>query len=237
VAATFHHTKSKYRPDGSLIWTTWAELLKWFGNKGITGMALGKKQHGFTLIELLVVMTLMIIMYITLASSWSSSWQKKQKVICQKNLQTLYASLRLYAQEHDGAFPSIDGATTSEQPLELLIPQYSSRTDIFICPGTKDDPLPQAQPFGKNKISYAYYMGTHLDQGAGQPLVTDKQVDTGPKLGGKPAFSTDGKPPGNNHNKYGGNILFCDGHIESVSNSPTNELPVKPGITLLNPRP
>jgi prepilin-type processing-associated H-X9-DG protein len=200
-------------------------------------MALDKRQTGFTLIELLVVMVLMIIMYFALASSWSSSWQKKQIVLCQKNLQTMYTSLRMYAQEHDGAFPAVTGATVSEQPLELLVPKYTSRTDFFVCPGSKDPALPQAQPFGKHKISYSYYMGCRLDDGAQQPLVTDEQIGPQSQPGPAQVFSADGKPPGNNHHKFGGNILFCDGHIQSIANTATNEFTIKPGVILLNPRP
>jgi prepilin-type processing-associated H-X9-DG protein len=200
-------------------------------------MALVKRQSGFTLIELLVVMAIMIIMYFALASSWSSSWQKKQIVLCQKNLQTVYTSLRMYAQDNDDAFPAVSGATVSEQPLELLVPRYTSRTDIFVCPGSKDPPLPQAQPFGKNKISYAYYMGCRLDDDARQPLVSDEQLVNPSPTGSSQVFSSDGKPRGNNHHKFGGNILFCDGHIQSIANTATNELISKTSVILLNPRP
>ncbi len=49
-----------------------------------------------------------------------------------------------------------------------------------------------------------------------QVLMSDRQVDTQSKAAGQAVFSSTGKPPGSNHDKYGGNLLFCDGHVELI---------------------
>ena len=69
------------------------------------------------------------------------------------------------------------------------------------------------------------------------PLSTDQQVDTGAKVPGQNIFSTTGKPPGNNHEKSGGNVLFCDGHAEFTGPKAAFALPLGEGVALLNPKP
>ena len=66
-----------------------------------------------------------------------------------------------YALDHQDQFPGTGGAQTSEAPLSLLVPKYTVRTDLFICPGSKERKLPSAEPFKDRRISYAYLMGAH----------------------------------------------------------------------------
>jgi prepilin-type processing-associated H-X9-DG protein len=68
-----------------------------------------------------------------------------------------------------------------------------------------------------------------------EALVTDKQVNTLAKTAGQAVFSTSGKPPGNNHGKFGGNLLFCDGHIDLIGANSSVPLDVNKGEALLNP--
>ena len=79
-------------------------------------------------------------------------------------------------------------------------------------------------------------MGQRLG-GAQQPLMSDQQVNSLPKQPGDAVFSTDGKPPGNNHHKYGGNFLFGDGHAEMTPPRLAFSLATPQGVVLLNPKP
>ncbi len=190
----------------------------------------------FTLIELLITMALIIVLFVMLHGSGSRSYQQRQLLACQKNLKTVYIALQLYANDHAGAFPIRPNAQTSEDPLSMLVPRYTSVTEIFTCPGSKDERLPEGQPFERRKISYSYFMGTRIDAGR-ELLMSDEQINAFPKLQGKPLFSTDGKPPGDNHNKYGGNLMFCDGEVETRSPKAKESIVLADGIVLLNPRP
>ena len=116
------------------------------------------------------------------------------------------------------------------------MPRYTADTSIFICPGSKDSPLPSGVSFAHRQISYAYYMGQRLGD-AQQPLMSDWQVNTLPKKAGELAFSATGKPPGNNHYKYGGNFLFCDGHAELTPPQLAFSFVTTNGVVLLNPKP
>ncbi|NQU10635.1 type II secretion system protein [bacterium] len=197
----------------------------------------GRARAGFTLVELLITLALMIIMYVALYGSFARSHQEKMKIVCRKNLQAVHLALQLYAADHRDAYPFIRDATTAEPPLSLLVPRYTAATDIFICPGTKTRPPPQAPGFGGRPISYAYYLGHGRNDGSETVLMSDRQVDTAAKVAAQLVFSPDGKPPGDNHKNYGGNLLSADGRVEESPPHASRDLPCPPGITLLNPKP
>ena len=118
----------------------------------------------------------------------------------------------------------------------MLVPRYTVDTAVFICPGSKDAPLPDGESFLKRKISYAYYMGRGSND-ATEVLLSDAQVNTNAKAAGQQAFSLTGKAPGNNHHKYGGNFLFGDGRMERTPPLVPFALGVTQGVVLLNPKP
>jgi len=165
----------------------------------------------------------------------SASRQKTRIGTCQKNLQRIYIAMQIYANEHSTKFPAKTGAKLSEEPLDQLVPRYTSDTSAFICPGSKDSQLPGGESIAKRKISYAYYMGRTANDSASEALLSDRQVDTQSKSQNQALFSTDVKPPGTNHRQYVGNILFCDGHADHSDPRSSFSLVVTQGIVLLNP--
>lgn len=195
------------------------------------------RESAFSLIELLLVMAIILVMFTVLYSDNSRSYQANQLTKCENNLQNIFVGLQTYSIGNSNGFPVVAGAGTSESPLSELVPKYTTGTEYFTCPGCSDKPLSQAKPFANRRISYAYYMGRKASEGADQPLMSDRQVDTGDKQIGQLLFSADGKKPGNNHNRYGGNILFCDGSIKSSTALSAFVLTNSPGVVLLNPRP
>jgi prepilin-type processing-associated H-X9-DG protein len=192
---------------------------------------------GFSLLELFLVAVILFIVFTLFLSAGSKSGQEKRLAACQVNLQNIYAALRTFSQDNNGALPAVPGALTSEAPLSLLVPKYTTGSEFFICPGGRDKPLPDAQPFADRKISYAYYLGRTLQDGSDAPLVSDAQVDTASKTPGQIVFSPDGKKPGNNHNKFGGNFLFCDGNVQTTPARLAFSLPPATNVILLNPKP
>ena len=190
----------------------------------------------FTLIEMLVVIAVVMILYVLLLGPSAESSARRKLILCEKNLQQLSIALKMYATDYHDAFPVVPGAATSEAPLSLLVPRYTSDTSLFICPGSGDRALREAVPFPDRTISYAYCMGRRKSNDAGALLVSDRQVDTIPKIEQQLIFSPDGKPPGNNHRQFGGNLLFCDGHIETSPPHAGRALPLGDGVVLLNPR-
>lgn len=206
------------------------------GNRWSAGPGVAQRSAAFSLIELLITLALMIVMFVMLYGFGSGSHQQRQKKLCQNNLQKIYVAMEIFANEHDGAFPMLAGAETAEDALALLVPRYTADTGSFICPGSKDSPIPSGASFAKRKISYAYFMGLRLTNFAAV-LMTDRQVNTQPKNKGETIFSAGGKSPGNNHHQYGGNYLFGDGHVEMSSSMAPFSLVWPQGVVLLNPRP
>jgi prepilin-type N-terminal cleavage/methylation domain-containing protein/prepilin-type processing-associated H-X9-DG protein len=192
---------------------------------------------GFSLIELLAVAAILLLLFTLYWGSGSSDNQQRQvQKECQTRLQKIYIAMDIYANDHAGKFPELAGARTSEEALDALVPRYTVDTPVFICPGAKDPPLPAGQSFRQHKISYAYYMGRRAADSP-QALLSDQQVNSESKTAGEYAFSTTGKPPGNNHGKLGGNFLFCDGRAEPAPARLPFSLLLTQGVVLLNPNP
>lgn len=189
----------------------------------------------FSLIELLIVAALLLVLT-TLYWGSTASGRESRKKACQENLQKIYIALQIYSGDYGGKFPETGGAQTSEGALYVLVPRYTADTSVFICPASRDSALPEGESFRNRTISYAYYMGRR-SKGAPEALLSDRQINTLAKSSGAYAFSSTGDPPGNNHNKYGGNFLFTDGHVESSPAKVPFSLPLTQGVFLLNPRP
>ena len=202
----------------------------------LSGAGNRRSPGGFSLIELLVVLALMIILTTMMWGFGSESRQHAAQRACRQNLEKIYVALQIYANDFSGRLPAITNALTSETPLSLLVPHYTVDTSIFICPGGKDPALPSGVSFANRKISYAYYIDRRLGD-AQSPLMSDWQINTQPKRAGDFVFSITGKPPGNNHHKYGGNFLFCDGHAEMTPPQLSFSLVTTQGVVLLNPKP
>ena len=191
---------------------------------------------GFSLVELLCVLVILIILSVMLNSRLSGVHRRTAQELCRKNLQTIYLALNIYSNDNHGTYPFLKDAAISSAPLSLLLPRSTTETGIFICPGSQDTALPEGEPFGQRRISYAYYMG-RATNAAAQAILSDWQVNNLPKTKGQPLFSSDGKKPANNHDKDGGNILLDNGEVVRSGPNADRDLPIPPGVALLNPTP
>ncbi len=190
----------------------------------------------FSLIELLITMAIIIVLYTMMFGFGAKQNQLRQKTKCRSNLQKMYVSLQIYANDSRGMFPIATNATTSEAALAVLMPRYSADNSIFICPGSKDKRLTPGDSLTNSRISYAYYMGLS-ETNIAAVLMSDRQLNTAAKAVGELAFSDNGKKPANNHHKYGGSFLFTDGTMNLSTPALTISLPLTTNITLLNPKP
>jgi len=194
-----------------------------------------KESDAFSLIELVIAVALILILTTLYWRSGSGDRQKALQASCENHLQKIHIAMEIFANDHDRKFPETPGARTAEEALDGLVPQYTADTSFFICPGSKDSPLPSGESFRQRRISYAYYMGRRLTD-APEPLLSDRQIDNQSKVPGQQVFSTTGKPPGNNHDKRGGNVLFCDGHVQRTPAAAAFSLVLTQGVVLLNPK-
>lgn len=197
----------------------------------------GTTNAAFTLVELLVTLAIILIVYVMYLSPSAKSYQRSKQAACRGNLQFIYVALQTYAAENHDFYPALKGAQTAEAPLSLLVPRWTTSTELFICPGSGHKKLPPGKPFANRKISYAYAMGLAKEARPEQWLMSDAQVDTKPKPVGHLLFSRDGKKPGNNHRKYGGNLMFADGRTEFSEAQAAFAVETTNGVAALNPKP
>lgn len=190
----------------------------------------------FSLIELLVVVALIALAFALLESDLSPTHRQSQAELCSDNLQKIFLAAQIYANDFR-VFPLNTNARTSEPVLNLLVPRYTSDRSIFVCPWTHDPDIPSGAPLDKYKISYAYYMGRGTNAGPGDFLLSDRQINTLSKGATDQVFSLTGQSPGNNHSRFGGNVLFCDDHVENIPARTPFSLAFSNGIVLLNPKP
>jgi hypothetical protein len=191
-------------------------------------------QTAASMIELLCVAAILLILTTLYWGSGSESRQHQRLRVCRHNLEAVFMALQVYANDAHGAFPAVAQTQRSEDPLALLVPRCTIDTSVFLCPAAKDPALPQGEPFGSRSISYAFYMGRRSTD-LQEVLLTDRQVNTQPKSAGQLLFSADGHPPGNNHGRVGGNLLFGDGHSDTSPPYASASLLFTQGVALLNP--
>ena len=194
------------------------------------------RQRGFMMIELLMVMAIILVLFCLYWGGGFGGAGGRNFSGCAKNLQFVHTSMMTYAADHNDQLPLVKGAETSNAPLALLVPKYTSQTSSFICPASGDRALAEGKPFANKRISYAYVMGLTRTNEPMQFIMSDEQIDTKPKSRGATAFSTDGKSRARNHGKYGGNVLHLDGSVETIPAKTTTPLVFENGI-LLNPKP
>jgi prepilin-type processing-associated H-X9-DG protein len=185
----------------------------------------------------MVTVALMTVLSLMFYGALTRGHDRRQaeEQLCGDNLQKIFLAMQIYANDF-GKFPQTTHAQTSEDVLNLLVPKYTADTAIFICPGGRDPQIPSEASLSRYKISYAYYMG----RGTNSPqnfLMSDRQINPSPKNIGDPVFSTTGKPPGNNHQKDGGNFLFTDGSVQAIPPVAPFSLAFSGGVVLLNPKP
>jgi hypothetical protein len=185
---------------------------------------------------MLITLALILIMAAMLGGRGSRSRQQRDLNECEKNLQRIYSAMTIYTIDNKDRYPVATNAQTSEQAVSLLVPRSTTVTAMFTCPGSKDSALAEGEPFADEQISYAYYMGWKKNDPAGAPLLTDRQINTQSKTNGARLFSGDGKGPGANHHKYGGNILLLSGEVKRSGTNASIALHIPTNIVLLNPR-
>ena len=188
-------------------------------------MVSSRQPAGFSLVELLVAMLICVVLYALVVGPSREQVRRQKLAGCAENLRKLHLVLTLYANEHDGAFPAAVGARNSDEVLASLVPRYTSDRSFFSCPATGH---------GDGHADFAIVTGLRKDSPISL-LVSDAQVSAEPKLCGAKIFADAEGARGGNHGASGGNLLFTDGHVETIGPLAPRDFLLPAGVKILNP--
>jgi prepilin-type N-terminal cleavage/methylation domain-containing protein len=90
------------------------------------------RRKAFTLVELLVVIAVIAILMAILLPALERARQQSQEVVCMSNIKQWSYCWLLYLNDHEGMFPSGDGAS-GDWP-DKLRPYYKERGALTLCP-------------------------------------------------------------------------------------------------------
>lgn len=144
------------------------------------------------------------MMLATLFPALARSRQLAFRTVCANNLKQIGLSMHIYAEEHDGKYP------TADRWCDLLVEDYDVREEVFRCKGAPE-----------GLCNYA--INKNLENFDTRSTPPDMVVlfETNPgwnQAGGPEILTTD------NHRSEGCNVLFIDNHVEFIKTEDLDKL-------------
>jgi len=192
-----------------------------------------KTSSAFTLIELLVVIAIIAILASLALPVFASVLDRAKQTKDLSNAKQIGLGCRLFATDHDGVYPNMDGwvdpnvafpagipAVTSNQVLASLIPSYSTQEKIFYLGGSawspnvpdEDITTSAAARLATGENNYAYMWGLTDSSNPSYPLIFDAPTAA------STAYSTDPATPGGVWKGRRAIVVRCDnsGTVETI---------------------
>jgi prepilin-type N-terminal cleavage/methylation domain-containing protein len=197
-------------------------------------MKIKKASSAFTLIELLVVIAIIAILASLALPVFASVLDRAKQTKDLSNAKQIGLGCRLFATDHDGVFPNMDGwvdpnvvipatpvpGNPSNQVLACLIPSYSTQEKIFYLGGSAWSPnVPDeditssaAARLAAGENNFAYMWGLNDSSNPSYPLIFDAPT------AGTTAYSTNPATPGGVWKGKRAIVVRCDnsGTVETV---------------------
>lgn len=143
----------------------------------------------FPTLIIIIILLGVIFSFISRHNSMSESYCR---ISCHSNLKQIASAMRQYALDYNWHFPDGKGAAALER---LRAGNYLTDVKIFICPSSKLIPNAPDKPLDEEHVSYRYFGGLDEKSSPSSPIACDK--------------------PENHKDRI--NILYADGHVDSLS--------------------
>jgi prepilin-type N-terminal cleavage/methylation domain-containing protein len=190
-----------------------------------------KTSSAFTLIELLVVIAIIAVLASLALPVFASVLDRAKQTKDLSNAKQIGLACRLFASDHDGVFPNLDGwvdppaavvgipGFSSNQALATLIPSYTSQEKIFYLGGSAwstkvPDELTTAATdrLDAGENNYGYMWGLNDTSNPSYPLIFDAPMT------GATTYSTNPSVAGGVWKGKRAVVVRCDnsGTVETV---------------------
>ena len=158
-------------------------------------MKINKTSSAFTLIELLVVIAIIAILASLALPAFNSVQERAKQTKDLSNAKQVGLACRLFASDHDGVFPNLDGwvdpnaaivglpgaGIGSNQVLASLIPTYDQQEKIFYLGGSawspnvpdEDTTSAATARLSTGENNFAYMYGLNDTSNPSYPLIFD----------------------------------------------------------------
>lgn len=174
-----------------------------------------RPRRGVTLVELLTVIAVTAALAAILFPVFARARERARTHSCAVNLVNIGLALRLYAEDHGGAYPPTD------DDLSPLIPRYVRTDLVFACPSAPSPTTPMGAPANQS-------LSAPPPPSMGPPLPTDPEEGKATPPGMTSYYYRAGHTPGEapaapivsdqdlHHNKHA-NVLFSDGSLKRLA--------------------
>ena len=202
----------------------------------------GRRLSAFTRVELVAIVAVAGVLAGLAACALADATAKSRGICCNCRLKQIGLAFRIFAYDHGGAFPmsistnkggSMEHASEAFRHFQAISNELST-PKILACPSDTRKPAPDFSALSNANISY--FLGLDAKDSASEEL-----------LGGDRSLTTNSVPLGSGLlelttnqtvgwtaqiHKNAGNVLFGDGHVDSLSGNRLQEQLINSGVAI-----
>ena len=199
----------------------------------MTSFHQGGRLSAFTRIELVAIIAVAVVLTSLAVCVLADTKAKSRGICCNCRLKQIGLAFLIFSSDHGGTFPmriptnqggSMEYASEAYRHFQVISNELST-PKILACPSDTRKPAPDFSALSNANISY--FLGVDAKESAPQVLLAgDRNLITNgvPAGGGLLEFTTNLTVgwTAQMHNNAG-NVLFADGHADSMSNTRLQE--------------